>query len=381
MWLTLALLCLAAQLSILGVLAWGGWAMRPFAPAPRDPARPWPAVSILVAARDEAWGVEACARSLLALDYPDLEVVAVDDRSTDATGAILDRLAAQDARLRVIHVAELPPGWLGKNHAQWLGAGQARGELLLFTDADIEFAPAALRDAVSILEAERLDHLALGPALTLPGIRLAVSVAYFARQFAVLLRPWRARDPRSSGHIGVGAFNLVRATAYRAAGGHARIALRPDDDVRLGKLLKDAGFRQDLRHAPDALRVTWYGSVGEFVRGLEKNVLAGLDYRGALGLCGLALLLAVEMLPWIVLAAGGGAARAAAAAAIATAMLSIAAILRVARAPVAAALLEPYAAVVFAWACMRSIVLAYVRGGIVWRGTHYRLEDLRRNQT
>lgn len=380
MWLTLALLCLAAQLAMLGVLAWGGWAMRPFAPAPRDPARPWPAVSILVAARDEAWGVEACVRSLLALDYPDLEVIAVDDRSTDATGAILERLAAQDARLRVIHVAELPPGWLGKNHAHWLGAGQARGELLLFTDADIEFAPLALRDAVSILEADDLDHLALQPAVTLPGIRLAVSVAYFARQFAVLLRPWRARDPKSSGHIGIGAFNLVRAAAYRAAGGHERIALRPDDDVRLGKLLKDAGFRQDLRHAPDALRVTWYGSVGEFVRGLEKNVLAGLDYRGALGLAGLALLLAIEMLPWIVLAAGEGAARAAAAAAIATAMLSIAAILRVARAPVAAALLEPYAAVVFAWACMRSIVLAYVRGGIVWRGTHYRLEDLRRNQ-
>ncbi len=117
------------------------------------------------------------------------------------------------------------------------------------------------------------------------------------------------------------------------------------------------------------------------MRGLEKNVLAGLDYRGALGLAGLAFLLAIEMLPWIVLAAGDGAARAAAAAAIATAMLSIAAILQVARAPVAAALLEPYAAVVFAWACMRSIVLAYVRGGIVWRGTHYRLEDLRRNET
>jgi len=379
-WLTLALLCLAAQLSMLGVLAWGGWAMRPFAPAPRDPGRSWPAVSILVAARDEAWGVEACVRSLLALDYPALELVAIDDRSTDGTGPILDRLAAQDDRLTVLHVDALPPGWLGKNHAQWLGASRARGELVLFTDADIEFAPTALRDAVSILEAEQLDHLALGPALTLPGIWLAVSVAYFARQFAVLLRPWRARNPKSSGHIGVGAFNLVRASAYRAAGGHERIAMRPDDDVRLGKLLKDAGFRQDLRHAPDALRVTWYGSVGEFVRGLEKNVLAGLDYRGALGLAGLAFLLAIEMLPWIVLAAGDGAARAAAAAAIAIAMLSMAAILHVARAPVAAALIEPYAALVFAWACMRSIVLAYVRGGIVWRGTLYRLEDLRRNE-
>lgn len=381
MWFTLALVCLAAQLGMVGLLAWGGWAMRPFAPAPRDPERPWPAVSILVAARDEAWGVEACVHSLLALEYPGLEIIAVDDRSTDATGAILDRLAARDPRLKVVHVTGLPAGWLGKNHAHWLGAGQARGELLLFTDADIEFAPTALRDAVSILEAEQLDHLALGPAMTLPGIPLAACIAYFARQFALLLRPWRARDPDSDAFIGIGAFNLVRAAAYRRAGGHARIALRPDDDIRLGQILKKSGFRQDLRHAPDALRVTWYASVGEFVRGLEKNVLAGLDYRGVLGLCGLALLLMVEMVPWIVLAAGGGVARTAAAAAIATAMLSIAAILHVARAPVAAALLEPFAALVFAWACMRSIVLAYVRGGIVWRGTLYRLEDLRRNQT
>lgn len=380
MWLTLALVCLAAQLAMLGVLAWGGWAMRPFAPAPRDPGRPWPSVSVLVAARDEAWGVEACVRSLLALDYPDLEIIAVDDRSTDATGAILERLAAMDPRLRVMHVAELPQGWLGKNHAQWLGAGQARGELLLFTDADIEFAPPALRDAVSILEAERLDHLALGPALTLPGMPLAACVAYFARQFALLLRPWRARDPDSDGYIGVGAFNLVRASAYRAAGGHARIALRPDDDIRLGQVLKQAGFRQDLRHAPDALRVTWYGSVGEFVRGLEKNVLAGLDYRGVLGLCGLALLLAIELLPWAVLVAGGGAARVAAASAIGVALATLAGILAVARAPLAAALLQPFAALVFFHACARSIVLAWARDGIVWRGTHYPLAELKRNR-
>lgn len=379
MWLTLALLCLAAQLYMLGVLAWGGWAMRPFAPAPRDPERPWPSVSILVAARDEAWGVEACVRSLLALDYLGVEVLVVDDRSTDATGAILDGLAAQDPRLKVIHVGELPPGWLGKNHALWLGAGRAQAELLLFTDADIEFSPSALRDAVSILEAEKLDHLALGPALTLPGIWLAASVAFFAREFALLMRPWRARDPRSSGYIGIGAFNLVRADAYRAAGGHERIALRPDDDTRLGQILKQAGFRQDLRHAPDALRVTWYGSVGEFVRGLEKNVLAALDYRGALGLSGLALLLAVEMLPWLVLVAGEGVARGAAAAAIGVAVVTLAAILRVARAPMAAALLEPFAALVFVHACVRAIVLAYARGGIVWRGTLYRLDELRRN--
>jgi hypothetical protein len=379
-WLTIALGCLAAQLVMLCLLAAGGRALRPFVSAPRPAALAWPAVSVVVAARDEAAGIEAAMRSLLALDYPALRVIAVDDRSTDATGGILDRLAALDARLRVVHVRELPPGWLGKNHAQALGAREACGELLLFTDADVAFSPGALQCAVSILEAEGLDHLALGPGLRLPGAWLAACVAYFARQFYVHLRPWRARDPHSSAHIGVGAFNLVRAAAYRAAGGHERIALRPDDDVKLGKLIKLAGLRQELRHAPDALTVTWYATVGEFVRGLEKNVLAGLDYRGALALAGLAALLALESLPWVVLAAGDTAARAVAAAAIVVAMASLAAILAEARGPVAAALLEPVAAAVFVYACVRSILLAYWRGGILWRGTFYRLAELRRNE-
>ena len=173
MWFWLALGCLAAQLVVLGLLAGGGLALRKFEAAPRPPGRPWPAVSVIVAARDEAAGIEAAMGSLLALDYPALEVIAVDDRSGDATGAILDRLAAHDRRLRVLHVRELPPGWLGKNHAVALGAREARGELLLFTDADVEFAPAALRSAVSILEAEELDHLALGPGLRLPGAWIA----------------------------------------------------------------------------------------------------------------------------------------------------------------------------------------------------------------
>jgi glycosyltransferase involved in cell wall biosynthesis len=380
MWFWLAVACLAAQLVMLGMLVAGARALRDFAVAPRQPERRWPAVSIVVAARDEAAGIEAAMRSLLALDYPVLEVIAVDDRSTDATAEILDRLAALDPRLKVHHVRELPKGWLGKNHALALGGRKASGELILFTDADVEFAPGALRAAVAILEEERLDHLALAPRLRLPGAWLAACVAYFGRQFYVFLRPWRAREPRSSAYIGVGAFNLLRASAYRTIGGHARIALRPDDDVKLGKLVKLAGLRQDLRHAPDALCVTWYSTVREFVGGLEKNVLAGLDYRGVLGLAGLALLLFLEVIPFVVLAWGEARAQIAAAAAILTAVVSLAGVLREARAPVAAALLAPVAALLFAYACARSILLTYARGGIVWRGTFYPLAELRRNE-
>lgn len=380
MWFWLALGCLAFQLGVLGMLAWGGFALRSFKPAPRPAGRAWPAVSVIVAARDEARAIEAAMRSLLALDYPQLEVLAIDDRSDDATGEILDRLAAGDARLRALHVRELPAGWLGKNHALALGAREARGELLLFTDADVEFAPGALRTAVSILEAEQLDHLTLAPALRLPGTWLAACVAYFMRHLYLHLRPWAVRNPRSAAHVGIGAFNLIRAGAYRAIGGHERIALRPDDDVKLGKLVKLAGFRQELRQAPDALRVTWYETVGELMRGLEKNMLAGMDYRGALALFGLGLLLLVEILPWAAAAAGDAPSRLAAAGAILAAMASLAAILHEARGPVRAALLAPAAALAVVYACARSILLTYARGGIVWRGTFYALAELRRNE-
>jgi hypothetical protein len=381
MWLWLALACLAVQLTAVVLLAHGGLVLRRFEPAPRGQGRPWPAVSVIVAARDEAEGIETAMRSLLALDYPGLELIAVDDRSSDGTGVILDRLAAEDARLRVIHVRELPPGWLGKNHALALGARASARELLLFTDADVEFAPRTLRTAVSILEAEGLDHLALGPGLRLPGAWLAACVGFFARQFGLYLRPWLARDPSSSAFAGIGAFNLLRASAYRAVGGHERIALRPDDDVKLGKLVKEAGLRQELRHAPEALRVTWYASVGEMLRGLEKNVLAGVDYQGGLALAGLLGLLALEIVPWIALGAGDDATtRWLALAAILTSMATLAGVLHRTRAPLAAALLAPGAALAFIYACARSILLTYARGGIVWRGTFYRLEELRRNE-
>ena len=380
MWFWLALGCLAVQLVMLGMLAAGARSLRDFSAPSRPSGRRWPAVTIVVAARDEAAGIETAMRSLLALDYSVLEVIAVDDRSSDGTGEILDRLAAVDQRLKVRHVQGLPAGWLGKNHALALGAREARGELILFTDADVEFAPQALRTAVAILEEERLDHLALAPRLRLPGALLAACVAYFGRQFYVFLRPWRAREPGSPAYIGVGAFNLLRASAYRTVGGHERIALRPDDDVKLGKLVKLAGLRQDLRHAPDALCVTWYSTVRELVSGLEKNVLAGLDYHGALGLAGLAALLAVEGAPWLVLAAGDPQGFLPALAAILVEVCTLSAILREARSAKLAALLAPAAALVVVYACARSILLTYARGGIVWRGTFYPLAELRRNE-
>ncbi|HEY4587862.1 MAG TPA: glycosyltransferase family 2 protein, partial [Thermoanaerobaculia bacterium] len=209
-------------------------------------AGPLPRVSIIIPARNEERNLEEALRSVLALDYDNLEIDVVDDRSTDRTGEILDRMAAADPRLRIVHVRELPPGWLGKNHALWLGAGKATGEFLLFTDADVVLAPATLRRAVGAMVADGLDHLTAAPEIARPGVLFEMFVGAFSLFFTLYTRPWKVKDPESPSHVGVGAFNLVRAAAYRAAGGHPAIAMRPDDDLKLGKLLKKKGFHQEF---------------------------------------------------------------------------------------------------------------------------------------
>ena len=146
----------------------------------------------------------------------------MDDRSTDATGAIADVAAASDRRVRAIHVAGLPDGWLGKNNALHLGASKAEGDILLFTDADVRLHPRAIAKAVAVMTAERLDHLSVLPTITSPSRGVRWHVGAFAIFFLLFTRAWRVAEPDSDASIGIGAFNMVRAGLYRAAGGHTR---------------------------------------------------------------------------------------------------------------------------------------------------------------
>src|SRR5689334_11832125 len=183
----------------------------------RDPVLPGgdPSVTVIVPARNEAADIEQTLLQLLAADYSNLEVIAVNDRSTDSTGAIMDRVAAAAgtlARLKVIHVLELPPEWLGKTHAMWLAASQAAGQWLLFTDADVRFKTDAIRRAVSYAEAEKADHVVLFPRMIMKGVGERMMIAFFQTLFVFGHRPWRVADPTTKDHMGVGAFNLIRAS-------------------------------------------------------------------------------------------------------------------------------------------------------------------------
>lgn len=351
--------------------------LRDLPPAPPQPA---PGVSVIAAARDEARGIEAAVRSMLRQQYPELELVVVDDRSTDGTGAILDRLAAEDDRLTVVRVDQLPAGWLGKNHALHLGAERARGDWLLFTDADVHLAPDAIARAVGYAETRGVDHLAIAPELDLPGPLLKAFGVHFLYSFMSFAKPWRARDPKSWFFVGVGAFNLVRRRWYETVGGHRPIALRPDDDMKLGKILKRAGARQDALRGDGMLRVEWYHSLGELVRGLEKNMFAGIEYNPLVSVAGGLAQLAAGVAPVILVPFTSGATQGLLAAQVAATLVTMAGLTRVMRVPPAVALLYPVVTALFTFILWRTMVLNLAHGGIRWRGTFYPLDVLKANR-
>ncbi len=339
----------------------------------------WPRVSVVFAARNEAATLGAAVPTMLALDYPDWELIAVNDRSEDATGALLDRLAATDSRLQVRHVTTLPEGWLGKNHALAEGAEAATGEWILFTDADIHFRPDALRRAIAHVRAQSLDHLAAVPALEAAGHWLGICINAFSFGFCTGLRPWKIHDPRSRAHGGVGAFNLVRASTYRKLGGHAPISLRPDDDIKLGKLMKSGGFSEFVFGA-GALSVAWYASVGELVRGLEKNAYAAVDYRWWLPPLGVLALAAGVLWPLAALFATTGPAWWCYAGTVAVMLVLGCVQPRFTGGRWWHGLFLPAGLVVIVGAALRSMAVTLRAGGIRWRGTFYPLRELKRNR-
>ncbi len=337
----------------------------------------WPKVSIVLAARNEERHLEAALETLLSLDYPDLEIVAVNDRSTDRTGSILERIAARDRRLLVLNVDHLPSGWLGKNHALYRGAMSAQGDWILFTDADVFLEPDVLRRAVHYAEQSQLDLLAALPGILMPGWLLQTFCLVFVVYFCLYFQPWRARLRNSRNYVGVGAFTLVRASAYRELGGHSRIAVRPDDDVRLGQLFKLQGHRIDVVRAPELVRVPWYSSWKELVRGLEKNLFAGVDYRIDLTILSSVAALLFNVAPFVWVFFTGGLTRWAfgASCLILWGMAAVAA--AASRLSLFAAIGFPLAVLLFVFVQWRTMVVNLWNGGIRWRDTFYSFDELK----
>lgn len=373
LWLLAAAFGLLTSLLVTGVLA-----LRPLprlAALPAGPDEPRARVSVVVAARNEAARIATTAERLLAQRGIELELLVVDDRSEDATPGILAELAAGDARLRLLRVDRLPEGWLGKTHACQLAARRATGEWLLFTDGDAWIEPDTVARAVAAARRDGADHVCLIPRDRAGGLLGEAAVAAFFLGFlpaGLLVNRdlWR-------GPMGIGAFNLVRASAWRAIGGHEPLRLEVIDDAKLGLLLQREGFRTRVLTAFEEIEVAWATSLRGIARALEKNAFALVNYSGPLAaatvVAPLGVWLAALLAPFTGTAAGGAAA---------TGLLSLAApclmLARRARWRPASALLVPFVLPVLPLILARSAWIALRRGGIRWRETFYPLELLRR---
>lgn len=356
-----------------------------------------PTVSIIVPARNEEETIEQGLKTLLALDYPDYEVIAVNDRSTDRTGEIMDRIITSSHRsktakdgppsaetrtgrplLRVMHHRELPRGWLGKTHAMWTAANEATGDWLLFTDADVLFKPDSLRRALAYAEAERADHLVLFPRMIMKKTGEYMMIAFFQTMFMFGHRPWKVADPKTDDHMGVGAFNLVRRRVYEAIGTYAALRMEVLDDMKLGKLVKNAGFRQRNVFGNDLISIRWARGAMGIVNNLTKNFFAILSYQRWRTLLSAFALAFLNLGPFLGAWFAHGWARLPYAIALGSMFLIYVGMSRRSPIPSYYFLLHPVSSALFVYTLLRSMFLTLWNDGITWRGTKYPLEELRR---
>lgn len=340
-----------------------------------------PRVSIIVPARNEGEHIGGALSQLLALEYSNYEVIAINDRSTDRTGSIMDEIAARPEahkQLRIIHVTELPAAWMGKTHAMWSAGELATGDWVLFTDGDVFFKPSALRRAIAYAESAKADHLVLLPrmAMELPGERMMM--AFFQAMFVFGHRPWKVADPKARDHMGVGAFNLVRRSVYESIGTYKALRMEVLDDMKLGKIIKNAGFAPRVVFGEDLISLRWARGAFGIVNNLTKNFFALLSFQWwrtvgtviAVGFLNLGPFLGVWLahgwgrIPFVI------------------ALLSILGIYfgMASRSPVRPYyfLLHPVSTSLFMYTLLRSMFYTLWNDGVVWRGTRYPLEDLRK---
>ena len=339
-----------------------------------------PKVSVIIPACNEATTIGPALRSVLAMDYADIEVIVVNDRSTDETGVVLHGIQKEYPHLQIHEIFQLPEGWLGKNHALKHGAEHAQGEYLLFTDADIIMEKTSVARAISHMLENRLDHVSMFFKNIAPGGLLNALFLDLGTGLLLLFKPWKAKDPNSRRYIGVGAFNLVKASAYSAIGGHRSIALHPIDDVMLGKVIKLHGLSQDCLLGHNFVQVKWYATVPEFINGCMKNGFALYNYSVFRVLFGVLFVFTLNILPLWAFFFTSGITRGLFGAVIIIRILSyVHGFSNIGVNPWYSiwSVVTPYVSI---YISIKAAVITTRNKGIVWRGTFYPLDELKTNR-
>ncbi len=337
---------------------------------PSDPPR----ITEVLPARNEGHALEAGLADRLRDHWPALDICVVDDRSTDDTGAIADRLAELDDRVRVLHLTERPQGWLGKVHAQHQGVASSDSPWVLLSDADVLVAPSALTRAMNHARREELDVVAVVPTLRSAGPVVDSMTTVFARMLLLGADRQAIRGPGSPAGATSGAFTLVRREALERAGGVGAARTEVADDLALGKALKASGATCDLLNGRGLVQVLLYPSTRDFFVGAEKNAygVAGRHSAVLTAVAGLVfgvfelapLLLVLTPWAWLAWAAYGS-----------HTLLHAVANQWNGR-PLWSAALWPLGSALSAAVFLRAAIVCGLRGGLAWRETVYKAEDL-----
>ena len=265
------------------------------------PRESWPRISVLVPARNEEEALSACLESLLKQEYPDYEIILIDDDSTDATGEIGDELARRPGsagRLKVIHNREVAPGWSGKVHALSLAERAATGEWLLATDADVVFHPRVLRVAMARARREGVDLFSLVPEFEFTSAWEKIVLPAFSFLLSTLFPLRAVNNLKSRKALAAGAFILMRAEIFRALGGYERIRRAVTEDLRTAQLFKHSGHRIFLAPTRGLLRTRMYASGGELFEGLSRSAFEGTGFSISKILGGVSIGMVMAILPW-----------------------------------------------------------------------------------
>jgi chlorobactene glucosyltransferase len=337
----------------------------------RPPARRWPVnaplISVLVPARDEEASIGACVGALLEQDYPNVEIIVLDDGSTDGTAGV----ARRDPRVNVVPGTPSPHGWTGKNWACHQLAARARGDVLCFVDADTILSPDALSRAAGELQD---DDLGLVSLLLRTDTRTVAELVLMPMVNHALLALLPAGLMERSGHpslaIALGPFIMVRRGAYVAAGGHAAAPGHVVDDVQLARAVKASGHRVGLRNGTALVHTRWYGGFRQIWDGFSKNAYGGLGYRPGVALAALLIVAPALLLPFLRLAVGlsTGGAIVLPAFQVSLILSTRAVTARAGRDPLRSIPFHPVMITVWAGALVRSMLLARTGREIEWKG-------------
>ena len=338
----------------------------------------YPRLSIIIAARNEAGTIENALKSVLAQNYPNLEIILVNDRSNDGTDKILHKLAEKDPRVLIHHVEELPPGWLGKVNAMQQGIARSTGVWLLFTDADVHFQEESLERIVEVAERSSVDYLCVVPEVQARQSLLRALYTVSLSGFFLATRIWEVKNQKT--FVGVGACGLVRRSLLSQSPGLTWLKMEVVDDLALAQLVWQAGGKLDVYWGRECLGVEWYQSMGDLIRGLEKNLFAGAQYQYWRALLGIIGILFVAVAPWLSIFSSNWLLSLAAVGAFAGYWLAWISGDKAQGVGWLERLISPSLLLVIAWAIARSTYITWRQGGIKWRETFYSIAALRRGQ-